>query len=282
MSCMTSLRSGLHSHLDKHRQRRKLRTVHARTRLLIVLCLLTAGACADQRGCTRRAVQDAVDADQFGPPTEIQPQDPLFIDFERNWRQFISTSPELALPVIQPQRPVQEPWDPVFVAECVFSPDAGRPMPQVTLTWNDPMGQGPDVIRAQGLPSQQTPPQLVEPARMRLDLALHFDGFGRNYYSSSLSTAALERFNLPSNSALIQDTPAVMMTGTALFPKLMSFRAEALQDRDTPRQFMRRTLVLRDLREALTYRIRLSSFVTDAWNEDRQYVFLTPVCPNSF
>ena len=254
-----------------------------RTRLLIGVCLLSVGACADQRGCPGRGPQDSVDAEQFGPPNEIKPADPIFIDFERNWRQMISSAPELALPVVRPPRPVADTWDPLFVAECVNSPDAGRPMPQVTLTWNDPIRSGPDVIQAQRPPVEPTSPeQAAQTERLRLDLALHFDGFGRNYYSSALSTAAAQRFNLPSNSGLVQDTAAVMTTGPGLFPKLMSFRAEALQDRDTPQQFVRRTLVLRDLKEALTYRIRLSNFVKDAWNEDRQYVFLTPICPNSF
>ena len=257
--------------------------MRVRTRFLIGVCLLSIGACADQRGCPGRDARDSVDADQFGPPTEIKPTDPIFIDFERNWRQLISSAPELALPVVRPPRPVEDTWDPLFVAECVFSPDAGRPMPQVTLTWNDPIRSGPDVIQAQRPPAEATAPaQAAQTERLRLDLALHFDGFGRNYYSSALSTAAAQRFNLPSNSGLVQDTAAVMTTGAGLFPKLMSFRAEALQDRDSPQQFVRRTLVLRDLREALTYRIRLSNFVQDAWNEDRQYVFLTPICPNSF
>ena len=57
-------------------------------------------------------------------------------------------------------------------------------MPQVTLTWNDPIRSGPDVIlEAQRPPVQPTSPeQAAQTERLRLDLALHFDGFGRNYY----------------------------------------------------------------------------------------------------
>ena len=117
---------------------------------------------------------------------------------------------------------------------------------------------------------------------MRIDLAVHFNGFARNYYSSILSTAALDRFKLPSSSELIADSEAVMLTGPALFPKLMRFGVEAIQDRDTGRRLRRHMLVIRDLSQGLTYKMRLSRLADGAWREDGSDVFLTPVCPNSF
>jgi hypothetical protein len=245
-------------------------------RVLFVLsvagCLVIISACG-QRGSTA-GDPDAIDLNQT-VTAEHKPQDPIFIDFGNNWRQFISSTPELALPVIPSTAPSDEAWEPIVVAECVFSPDAGGLVPQVTLTWNE------TIVRAPDAPVEVQPPDSA-PATVRVDLAVHFNGFGRNYYSSVLSTAPLERFKLPSTSALIEDSEAIMLTGPALFPKLLRFSAETIQDRDTARQLRRQTLVLRDLSQGLTYKIRLSSPANGAWHEERQYVFLTPVCPQSF
>jgi hypothetical protein len=171
--------------------------------------------------------------------------------------------------------PPEEPWEPIVVADCVQSQDAGAMVPQVTLTWNEPAVDRPDTIRA----VSQGGAQALETPRHRIDLAVHHNGFGRNFYSSALSTAAFQRFNLPSSSALVNDTEAVVLTGPALFPKLMAFRAEIIQDRDSGRRLRRQVLVLRDLSEGLTYQIRLSSPADGAWREEQESVFLTPVCP---
>lgn len=250
--------------------------------LLLSACILSISACGGQGGSTGRGDRDAIDLDQ-DVTSNRRPLDPIFIDFEKNWRKFISTAPELTQPVVRPEQPPKEPWDPVVVAECVFSADAGVLVPQVTITWNEPVGEGPTIPIGVRQPREQAPEQqaAAEP-RLRVDLAVHHNGFARNYYSTALSTAAQQRFNLPSNSGLVADTEAVMLTGPALFPKLMNFRAEMIQDRDSARQFKRHTLVLRDLSQGLTYTIRLSSPTQGAWTEDRQYAFLTPVCPESF
>ena len=235
-------------------------------------CLMAISACG-QRG-NSSGDRESIDLNQT-VTAEQKPQDPIFIDFEKNWRQFISTTPELAIPVIPSEGPPDEAWDPIVVAECVFSPDAGGPVPQVTLTWNEPIAGAPD------RPVGGQPPDSTS-STTRVDLAVHYNGFARNYYSSVLSTAPLERFRLPSTSALIEDSEAIMLTGPALFPKLMRFSAETIQDRDTARQLRRLTLVLRDLSQGLTYKIRLSRMADGAWHEERQDVFLTPVCPQSF
>jgi hypothetical protein len=67
-----------------------------------------------------------------------------------------------------------------------------------------------------------------------------------------------------------------------LFPKLMDYRTETIQDRDTRREIKKHTVVLRDLSPGLSYTIRLSALGDNRWNEQREFVFLTPVCPKNF
>lgn len=200
--------------------------------------------------------------------TDRRPQDKVFDDFEKNWRQFISPSAELALPVAAAKRPL-EPWEPDVVTECVSSADAGGLVPQATLTWTQPATDTPKAqpgkpSRAQGL---------------RVDLSLHHDGFRRGYFSSILASDTQQRFMLPSTSALTNDQEAVLLTGPGLFPKLMDFRVEVIQDRDSSRRIERHTLVLRDLSQGLTYTIRLNRRAAESWIPVRQVVLLTPVCP---
>jgi hypothetical protein len=249
------------------------------------VCILSVSGCSGQGDRTRRAEEAAREA------LARLPQDSLFVNFEQNWRERISAAPELALPVLERDVPPRIPWEPVVISECVFSADAGGMVPQTTLTWNDPVAEEPGVsvslagrrqlqpVQQQQPPPPQPPPQSVTPPSQRVDLAVHFDGFGRNYFSTALSTAALERFSLPSNSSLVTDAAAVMATGPALFPRLIDCRAEMIRDRDTARQLRRQTITLRDLSEGQSYHIRLSSPGRAAWNEDRQYAFLTPSCP---
>ena len=300
------------------------------------------------------------DVDYEQSVTRPPPQDPIFLDFEKNWPQFVSTVEIYTLPVIRPERPTKKPWEPLVIAECVESADAGAQVPKVTLIWSEPIGSDPDVDVDDVSPPQGTRPgavattgtligpsqtqmvprsgttvsppagtttrpqataqvqvqvpDVVAPGRDdvvtppgdddaqvppddddddpppsrgdfggdRIDLALHFEGFQRNYFSSNLTTAVTERFTLPANSALVADTEAVLLTGPALFPRLENYTEVVVQDRDTQRQTRRRTLVLTDLSDGLSYRIRLSGPGQDVWNEDRQYVFLTPVCIDSF
>ena len=73
-----------------------------------------------------------------------------------------------------------------------------------------------------------------------------------------------------------------MLTGPSLFPKLMDYRTETFQDRETRREIKKRTLVLRDLSPGLSYTIRLSAPGDSRWDEQKKFVFLTPVCPKEF
>jgi hypothetical protein len=228
-----------------------------------VLLALTSG-CGKQR--VARKEGERINLDQ-NVTSEPKPQDIIFVDFNKNWRQFINKSPELALPVAAAETGAKKPaWVPLVNTQCVFSTDAGGLQPQVTLTWNE-TGSG-----TAGGASRV----------LRFDLTVHHDGFARNYYSTVLATDKLKRFSLPSNSALIDNPEAVLLTGPGLFPKLMDFQIESLQERDTNRPYQRYTLILRDFGQGLTYSIRECHLAKNEWIEDKRTVVLTPVCPNSF
>jgi hypothetical protein len=239
--------------------------------LLVLGCLVAIVAC----GRAQRGNEERIDLAQ-NVTSQHKPQDRIFVDFEKNWRQFISTAPDITLPVVTPERKPQEPpWDPRVVAECVFSADAGGMVPQATLTWNEPVDNpSPDVAQ---LARQQRP---METPRLRFDLSVYHDGFGRGFYTTALATDKQERFKLPSNSAMVNNQEAVMLTGPGLFPKLVDFNVQAVQDRDTGRQLGRRTLILRDLNPGVSYTIRRDRPDANAWNADGEFTFLTPICPH--
>ncbi len=232
--------------------------------LLFSACLVAAFACSR----AQRRDRDSIDLTQ-DVTTDRKPQDKSFADFEKNWRRFISASPELAMPVVTLEKtPGGALWEPAVVSECVSSPGAGGLVPQVTLTWSGP----PSGSAGAADPSRDVP-------ALRFDLAVHHDGFGRNYYSSALASDRHERFELPSNSALIENPEAVLLTGPGLFPRLAGFEAQAVQDRDTGRRLERYTLTLQDLSAGLSYAIREDRRSDDEWTAGGSFVFLTPVCP---
>jgi hypothetical protein len=220
---------------------------------------------------------------------ERRPQDKLFIDFNRNWREMISQSPDFAAPVVRPEQPMPPTpeFEPIVISECVRSTDAGAVVPQVTLSWNETAGGGPDIVLAAqrgGRPptAQQPPAAAAPPSRLRVDLAIHHNGLGRNYYTTAFSDQKLQRFQLPSTSALVKDEPAVRLTGTGIFPRLLEFRIESLRERETQAQFEKHTLVLRDLNPGVSYTISIDRPAGNQWNEARRFVFLSPVCTQSF
>jgi hypothetical protein len=160
------------------------------------VCLVSlAISLASGLACNRRANARRFEREmERNAGKTIPPQDPIFIDFAKNWRQLVSTSPQLALPVVA--NPQQPPWQPQVFSQCVFSPDAGGNVPQVTLTWNESAGGIIEAPRAQKAAQAQ-------PAAMRFDVGLHQDAFARNYFSSALAADRLKRFNIPSNAALV-------------------------------------------------------------------------------
>jgi hypothetical protein len=239
--------------------------------VLIALVVFTSGC----RSRGERGEHDGVNLGQ-NVTVNSKPVDPVFKDFPKTWRQFISSSPELALAVIPPEKREPAPPEAITFSECVFSPDAGGYVPQVTISWNEMSGQ---VIEARASSAQRT--QTEEQVR-RFDLGLHHDPFTRNFYSSIFSGDRLKRFSLPSNSALVNNPEAVLLTGPGLFPKLMDYRAELLQDPATNRQFTKQTVVVRELSEGISNTMRVSHLVGKEWTTEQEFIFLAPVCPVSF
>jgi hypothetical protein len=222
-------------------------------------CIVFADSCG--RSSPRKEHRDGerIDLSQ-GITRNSQHEDLAFKNFKTNWRDFINPSPEVAFPVVRPAHETE--WQPMVTQQCVFSAEARGLVPEVALSW------------------QESPTEAS--ATRRIDLTLHHDGFSRNYYSTALTSDKGRRFRLPANSALINDEEAVLLTGPGMFPKLIDFRAENLKERETSSQFSSVTLLVRDLSPGLTYTIRMSSLRGKEWQEDRRFVFLTPVCPNSF
>jgi hypothetical protein len=272
--------------------------------LILFSIVLAIGCGRAGRRSGETAKKDKIDLDQT-VTTPTKPQDVIFSDFAKNWRKFVNQTPEIMLPVV-PLRAEQakQAWEPVVLSECVFSQDAGGLVPQVTLIWNEPVQvTHPEPAGQQAQPeqkSQQTvqqqkvgpPPSpnaspeasrtpggtTSEVAGTRFDLAVHAQGFERNFYSSALSVDKQKRFTLPANSALVSQEDAVLLTGPALFPKLADYRVETVRDRDTNRELGKQTLVLTDLSPGLSYTIRVSTRSGNQWTEQKEFVFLTPVC----
>jgi hypothetical protein len=241
----------------------------------ILLCTFFALSCSRQNATTLRTEGHRINLSQ-NVTNDSRPKDAIFVDFEKNWRKFISQSPEIALPVVAVRDKTS--WRPIVQEDCVFSPDAGGNVPQVSLTWTELAAPAP-------APAPQTHPQQqqsVAPAAVRFDLALHYKGFERNYYSTALSTEKLQRFNLPSNSELIANSDQLLVSGPSLFPKLMDFHTEMVKARDTNREIPRQTLVVRDLAPGLAYTLRRATLGNKLWNADGEFSFSTPVCPQEF
>jgi len=256
---------------------------------LILTCLIPTTACK-RRGPQRTG--EGVSLDQ-NVTHDKKPKDPIFIDFQNNWRKFISPTAELALPVI-PIKKEEQPREvpqPVINSQCVFSADAGGFVPQVTLLWTETPAPSPspgpviELARQVKQPQPEQAQQLQQPAdpsKLRFDLAVHFQGFEKNQFTSTLASDKEKRFNLPSNSNFIANSDALLLSGPSLFPKVMDFRTEMVRDRDANRDIPKSTLVLRDLNGGLAYKLRMSTLGQNQWNEIKQVVFTTPICPQDF
>lgn len=244
--------------------------------LSLSVSLTSITGCNRTEANNRRNERDEIDLNQ-NVTVRGKPQDAVFKDFEKNWRKFISNAPQLAVAVVGTAQP--PPVEPLITSECVFSSEAKGYVPQITISWNEPPSP---ITEMRARLRQQTQQAQSEGASMRLDLGVNYDAFARNYYSSILSTDKLQRFSLPSNSALVNNPNTVILTGPGLFPKLMDFRTQPLQDPATNRRFEKQTVVLREVSEGIAYTMRVSQLSGNNWNADRQLVFTAPVCPNSF
>jgi len=216
-----------------------------------------------------------------GITTDIQPQDEIFVDFEANWRKFISPREELTLEVVTQDSDVT--WKPLIFSECVFSEGAGAYVPAMTLTW-----------------IERSP--VSDNAPVRFDVTTHYQGFQRDFYATIFPVAAEQRFNLPSNSALVTNTEAVLLTGPALFPKVVEFSQTSLSTGpQTAPQAEPQTepqtgpvaqataiggfqyqLKVQDLGPGLAYKIRKCDLVQSEWRTDQLATFSTPVCAQKF
>lgn len=259
---------------------------------LLLICLISNTACNRKSRSQRTGEGVSLDQDVTREP---KPKDAIFIDFQSNWRKFISPSAELALPVVPiKEGQPKEVWQPLVLSRCVFSADAGGYVPQMTIIWNEGVTTPPPSTPGIALAAEvQTPPQAppkapaspvptIEPGKIRFDLALHFQGFEKNQFTSAIATDTDKRFNLPSNSNLVANPDALLLTGPSLFPKVLDFHTQMVVDRDNNRDIPQSTLVLRDFSPGLSYTLRMSSLGQNQWNESKQVVFSTPVCPKDF
>jgi hypothetical protein len=244
-------------------------------RLLIAVGLLTFLACGRAPTRQQTTIPEQTTTPERADQEQRQRNQATIADFAKNWRQqFISQSPDLALPVRRPERPVKEAWQPQVISQCVMVP--GAVVPEVTVIWSEPIQTAPPLGVA-----AQTQRALPVP-RVRFDLSLHYDGLRRNYFSAAMPGNRNEPFRLPSTSALVNDQPAVLVTGPGLFPKLYNYAVVPVQDPATRSTIAQHTLVLRELSHGLTYNLALDRPAANGWNEQGRVAFPTPLCPNGF
>lgn len=247
--------------------------------LIIVFLILTK--CGTQSPFKDDPFKDRtdnqIDLDQ-GVTVKAQPTDSLFANFAKFWPTLISTKPELSLPVItlgDDDDDREEPWNPRVSSSCIFSEEAGAVLPEVTLTWAERIGN-------------------LERLPRRSDLTVHYLGFQRNLYSTSYPIEPATRFIIPGNSEFIQDTAAVLLTGTTLFPQVRAFDTKISQNQTStstgqsesqesyPEEYEIYSVTLKDLSPGLSYTIRLCTFSGKEWHEEKSFVFTTPICKNKF
>ncbi len=246
--------------------------------LALVLCIVGSSACRNKQ-TTLRSERDEVNLNQ-NVTVNSKPQDVVFKDFDKNWRQFVSTNPRLATAVVGTVQRREAAPEPIITPECIYSESLKGYVPRITITWNEVPSQ---VVNARLARTEEVRQTGQEPVpEMRIDLGLNHDPFTRNYFSSALSTDVSKRFSLPSNSAMLSNPEAVRLTGPGLFPQLLSVRTQLLQNATTNQQIARNTVVLQELSEGLSYNMRVNRPAGDQWTTDQQFIFMSPVCQNSF
>jgi hypothetical protein len=247
--------------------------------LSLVFCIVASIGCRGKQAANRGEREEIALDQHVTVPSK--PVDIVFKDFDNNWRKFVSEDPKLAQPVVGEIEHREAAPEPIITPECVYSDTAKGYVPRITVIWNEAGGQVVNPPSSRVVQVQQ-PQEAAQPPEMRIDLGLQHDPFTRNYFTSALSTGVSKRFSIPSNSALVSNPEAVRLTGPGLFPQLMSFRTEVLQDAATNRQMARNTVVLQELSEGLSYNMRVSRPTSNQWTTDQQFIFVSPVCPNSF
>jgi hypothetical protein len=201
---------------------------------------------------------------------------PEFEDFSNTWRQFISKSPELTMPVTGIVRQETPASEPIISSECVYSTEDHGYVPQVTISWTDPARQVAETVATAARQGA------AEAPIRRFDLGQHYRAFEQNLYSSALSSDKLKRFNLPSNSALAGNPEAVVAAGPGLFPVLVDYRIEEIKDQKSNQRYYKETVALSELTEGISNTLRVSSLAGREWKADREIQFMVPVCPVSY
>lgn len=225
---------------------------------------------------------DLIDLDQ-NVTADAEPKDSLYANFTEFWPTLVSPLAELKLPVRRlDKNPDQdddvsqvEPWNPRVSSNCIFSEESGLIAPEITLTWAEPV-------------------QNYRENPIRLDLTVHYQGFERDLYSSIFPIESLNRFNIPGNSEFLNDTPAILLTGMTLFPTLRNYSVETKPNQAAPssqnttqsvvnQEFALYSVTLKDLSPGLSYTISLCELLgKEVWEEERTFVFTTPICKNKF
>ena len=193
-------------------------------------------------------------------------QDSVFLHFEKNWTKFINRSPELIKIVLPRDTVYTARWEPVIKSDCEFNAQSQINVPVVEISWNEVAVQAP----------------------MRFDIALQYQGFEKNYYTTVYPIEKTNRFNIHLQSQFLQDTAAVLLAGPPLFPKVEAFTVQdlpaAAAQIETPNKstLVQSTLKLTDLGPGLSYRLRKCVLVNDRWSPSREIIFNIPVCPVDF
>ncbi len=187
--------------------------------------------------------------------------DSLHLNFNEHWKSLISTQKELGKPFVVSSALTE--WQPQLSSDCVFSTEAGAKVPRVVISWVE-----------KGKNRQDAP--------HRIDISTLYQAFEQNRYSSVYPVKGQQRFMLPPNSALIQDTAAVLQAGIALFPKLESWRISDLPDTAAGETVQQHHLIVEDLAQGRSYTIRICRYTNETWSVINQYVFNTQTCVQRF
>jgi hypothetical protein len=224
--------------------------------LILFTCLLLPSGCGKKVdfNSTKRT-------DNGSDASNRQQMDSLHLYFSDHWKSLISTQKELGKPVVV--SPALADWQPVVSSDCVFSPEAGAKVPRVVISWVE-----------KSISKQET--------QFRVDISSLYQAFEQNRYSSVYPVKGQQRFMLPPNSALIEDTAAVLKAGIALFPKLESWRISDLPDTAAGEMVQQHHLILEDLAQGRSYTIRICRYTNETWSVINQYVFNTQTCVQRF
>ena len=232
----------------------------------LILFVMALGACNHKNNV---ADKDKLDLSQNVSNTG-RFQDTAFRQFEKTWTKFINRSPELVKEVMPINvQDVKTRWEPVITSDCEYLPEAQVNVPVVEITWNEVASQTPQ----------------------RLDIALQYQGFEKNYYTTVFPIENSKRFNIHLQSQFLRDTAAVLLAGPPLFPKIQRFAALNLPatantgqviEGQNPAVMIKSTLRLTDLGPGLSYRIRRCTLVDDRWMPTQEVIFNIPVCPMDY